>query len=102
MNPIEMSKEVLTAINHSYELASYATPELRGLFNEWLGEIELRVIDFVGKRNRVDPRELASHFTLTTESILFVLGKLAREGKISMEAKGRARGKLHILKREQS
>ena len=102
MNPIEMSKEVLTAISHSYELASYATPELRGLFNEWLGEIELRVIDFVGRRNRVDPQELATHFKLTAESILFVLGKLAREGKISMEDKGTTRGNLHLLKGEQS
>ncbi len=97
-----MSQEVLSSINHSYELASYATPELRGLFNEWLGEIELRVTDFVNKRNRGDPKELAAHFKLTTESILFVLGKLAREGKISMQAKGRAKGNLHLLKREQS
>ena len=93
-----MSKEVLTAISHSHELASYATPELRGLFNEWLGEIELRVTAFVDKRNRVDPQELASHFKLTTKSILFVLGKLAREGKISMVAKGKANGNLHLLK----
>ena len=95
-----MSKEVLAAINHSYELASYATPELRGLFNEWLGEIELRVIDFVGKRNRVDPRELAARFNLTTKSILFILGKLVREGKINMEAKGRLTGNMHLLQRK--
>lgn len=100
MNPIEMSKEVLSAINHSYELASYATPELRGLFNDWLGEIELRVIDFVGARNRVDPREPASHFNLTTESIIFVLSKLVREGKINMEAKGKPTGNIHLLRRK--
>lgn len=100
MNPIDMSKEVLSAINHSYELASYATPELRGLFNDWLGEIELRVIAFVNRRQQADPKELADHFKLTTESIIFVLGKLAREGKISMEAKGKAKRNLHLLKRE--
>lgn len=97
-----MSKEVLTAINHSYELASYATPELRSLFNDWLGEIELRVINFVSRRNRVDPQELAAHFKLTAESIIFVLGKLAHEGKITMETKGKATGNLHLLKREKS
>jgi hypothetical protein len=97
-----MSKEVLSSINHSYELASYATPELRGLFHDWLGEIELRVIDFVSRRNRVDPQELAAHFKLTTESIIFILGKLAREGKVTMEAKGTATGNLFLLKREGS
>jgi len=102
VNPIEMSKEVLTAISHSYELGSYATPELRSMFHDWLGEIELRIIDFLGSRNRVNPQELANHFKLTTESIIFILGKLAREGTISMEAKGKARGNLHLLKRENS
>ncbi len=91
MNPVEMSREVLNAISHSYELASYATPELRGLFNDWLGEIELRVKDFIDRHKRVDPQELATHFALTIESILFILGKLAREGKISMEVKGRTK-----------
>jgi hypothetical protein len=36
----EMSKEVISVINHSYELATYSTPELRRLFADWLGEIE--------------------------------------------------------------
>lgn len=97
-----MSKEVLAAISHSYELGSYATPELRSMFNDWLGEIELRVKDFVGRRSRVDPRELATHFKLTTESILFILGKLAREGKITMEAKGKAEGNLRLFNRKKS
>ncbi len=94
-----MSREVLAAISHSYELAPYATHELRGLFNDWLGEIELRVIDFVNKRNRVDPKELSSHFKLTTESIIFVLGKLEREGKITTNIKGKSTASLRLLKR---
>ncbi len=95
-----MSKEVLSAINHSYDLASYTTLELRGLFNDWIGEIELRVVAFVNKRQQADPQELADHFKLTTKSIIFVLGKLAREGRITMEAEDKAKGKLHLLKRE--
>jgi len=102
VNPIEMSKEVLATIHHSYELASYATPELRGLFNDWLGEIEVRVMDFVNSRKRIDPQELAAHFKLTTESIIFMLGKLAREGKITLAARGNRTGKLHLLKRKES
>ena len=102
MNPVEMSKEVLAAISHSYELASYATPELLGMFNDWLGEVELRVIDFVTMRGRVDPQELANHFRLTTESIIFILGKLAREGKITMEAKGKTTNNLRLINRQKS
>ena len=82
-----MSKEVLNAISHSYELASYATPELCDLFNDWLGEIELRGVDFVNRHKLVDPQKLATYFTLTIESILFILGKLAREGKTPWKPK---------------
>lgn len=88
MNPVEMSKEVISAISHSYELATYSTPELRGLFNDWLGEIEREVMEFLMDRNRVDPDDVAQHFRLERESVIFILGKLAREGKISIQASG--------------
>lgn len=88
MNPIEMSKEVLSAISHSYELATYSTPELRGLFNDWLGEIEQEVLEFLKNRNEVDPNEVSEHFRLELESVIFILSKLAREGKINMQASG--------------
>lgn len=100
MNPVEMSKEVLNAISHSYELASYATPELRGMFHDWLGEIELRVVNFINQRHRVDPQELSIHFKLTKESMLFILGKLAREERITMEATGRAENNLRLINEE--
>ncbi len=88
MNPVEMSKEVISAISHSYELATYSTPELRGLFNDWLGEIEREVIEFLADRNKVDPDEVAGHFRLERESVIFILSKLAREGKINLQASG--------------
>lgn len=88
MNPVEMSKEVISAISHSYELATYSTPELRGLFNDWLGAIEREVIEFLADRNKVDPDEVAGHFRLERESVIFILSKLAREGKINLQASG--------------
>ncbi len=88
MNPVEMSKEVISAISHSYELATYSTPELRGLFNDWLGEIEREIMEFLTDRNRVVPDEVAEHFRLQRESAIFILSKLAREGKINIQASG--------------
>lgn len=88
MNPLEMSKEVLSAISHSYELATYSTPELRELFNDWLSEIEQEVLKFLKDRNRVNHDEVAGHFRLKRESVIFIMSKLAREGKINMQASG--------------
>lgn len=88
MNPVEMSKEVISAVSHSYELATYSTPELRGLFNDWMSEIEKEIVVFLTDREKVDPDEVASYFKLNRESVLFILGRLAREEKIKMQAWG--------------
>ncbi len=83
-----MSKEVISAISHSYELATYSTPELRGLFNDWLGEIEREIIEFLSEKDTVDPDEVSKHFRLERESAIFILSRLAREGKINLQASG--------------
>ncbi len=88
MNPTEMSKEVLSAVSQSYELATYSTPELRGLFNDWVYSIEQEILDFLKGHKKVDPDEVAKHFKLSRESVIFMLSKLAREGKIRMQASG--------------
>lgn len=98
MNPIEMSKEVLAAISHTYELASYSTSELRSLFNDWLEEIERLVIAFVNDRNKADPDEIAVHFKLQRDSAIFILSKLALEGKITMQATGNKSSKVKLLR----
>ena len=100
MNPIEMSKEVLAAISHTYELASYSTPELRSLFNDWLEEIERLVVAFVNDRNKADPDEIASHFKLKRDSSIFILSKLALEGKITMQATGNGASKIRLLRKK--
>jgi hypothetical protein len=83
-----MSKEVLSAVSQSYELATYSTPELRGLFNDWMNSIEQEILGFLRGRRKVDPDAIAGHFRLSRESVIFILGKLAREGKIRMQASG--------------
>ena len=94
-----MSKEVLAAINHTYELSSYTTPELRNLFNEWLTEIEQLITAFVNKKNRVDPDEVAREFKLQRDSVIFIISKLAREGRITMQATTTAKNKIRPLRK---
>lgn len=85
---MEMSKEVLSVVSHSYEVATYSTPELRGLFNDWMGAIEQEIVGFLKDRVTVDPGEVAARFHLKPESVIFILSKLASEGKIRMQASG--------------
>ena len=96
MNPLEMSKEVIAAISHTYELASYSTSELRNLFDDWLSAIEQLVVDFVNRQKKADPDKIAAHLNLKRTSAIFVLSKLAREGKITMQASGNGERKSNI------
>ncbi len=94
-----MSKEVLAAISNTYELSSYATPELKNLFNDWLTEIEQLITAFVNEKNRVDPDEVARQFKLQRDSVIFIISKLAREGRITMQATTTDKGKIRPLRR---
>lgn len=84
-----MSKEVLSAISYSYELATYSTTELRGLFNEWLKEIEKEVLIFLKGKERIEPEAVAEYFRLERESAVFILNKLSREGSIDVGVSGK-------------
>lgn len=99
----------MAAISTTYELASYSTPELRSLFDDWLSEIEHLVVDFVNTRKKADPEQIGARLNLQPESVLFILSKLAREGKITLQASGNGftvrkdtdKGKIQLLRKKQ-
>jgi len=99
----------MAAISYTYELASYSTPELRSLFDDWLGEIEHMVIDVVHTQKKADPDQIGARLNLQPNSVIFILSKLAREGKINMQASGngfaarkdKGKGKIQQLRKGQ-
>jgi hypothetical protein len=66
------------------KLGTYATPEVRTLFEDWTKEMEQIVLDFVREAATPDPEEIARHLNLSKESALFFISKLAREGKVKV------------------
>ena len=94
-----MSKEVLAAISHSYELSSYAPPEVQNLFDDRLTEIECLITAFVNRKNQVDPDEVAREFKLKRDSVFFIISKLAREGKITMQATTKKENNIRQLRK---
>ncbi len=84
--PMDMCKKMIGNIGKASDLASYATGELHNLFEEWLGQINDEVADFIQKEGTADPDTLAEKFKLSRESIHFILGRLAQKGKITLRA----------------
>lgn len=51
-----------------------------------MGAIEREILGYIKNKGKVDPDEIAGHFRLEKGSVIFMLGKLAREEKIKMQA----------------
>lgn len=84
--PWDMCRMMMSHMGRSSELASYATPELRGLFEEWLSQIEEEIKTDIEKSGSANPEELAGKYKLGKDSIHFILGKLAQKEKINLKA----------------
>jgi hypothetical protein len=80
--PWDMCKEMMSGIKETANTAKFATAELRGLFDEWCQQIEQEILNFVKEKNSIDVKELSEKFSLSEESIKYLLGRLASKNLI--------------------
>lgn len=85
-NPMDMCRTMMTGMNKTGEMATYATPEIRALFEEWSVQIEEEILEYIKKTGSIDPENLSEQFKLSRASIDYFLVKLAGKGKISLKA----------------
>lgn len=83
-NPAAMCQAMMTSVGKSAELAAYATPEVRTLFEEWARSVQDEVLATLRARGPLDLASLAAALKISPESALFFLGKLVREGKATI------------------
>lgn len=62
---------------------AYGTPEIKALFEEWVKLLEDEIIEFITGNAGAQPAAIARAVKLSEESVLFFLGKLIREGRIT-------------------
>ncbi len=84
LNPMTMCRAMLTSITKSAEMAAYATPEVRTLFEEWAQSVESEILDLLKGKGPLDLKQLAGHLKVSPESTLYFLGKLVREEKVTI------------------
>jgi hypothetical protein len=88
-NPMEMCQKMMGNMGKSSELAAYATPEVRALFEDWAEQIENEILAFIKTNNNTDPDKIAEHFKLSKDSINFFITKLSQKGKINIKAEAK-------------
>jgi hypothetical protein len=85
-NPAAMCQAMMTSVGKAAEMAAYATPEVRTLFEEWARSVEDEVLAALKARGQLDLATLAGALKISPESVLYFLGKLVRAGKVTIDA----------------
>lgn len=80
--PWDMCCEMMTGIKETANTAKFATAELRGLFDEWCQQIENELLDYAKEKGSIRVDEMAEKFSLSEESIRYLLGRLASKNLI--------------------
>jgi hypothetical protein len=86
LSPAAMCQAMMTSVGKAAEMAAYATPEVRTLFEEWARSVEDEVLAALRSRGPLDLAALAGALKISPESALYFLGKLVREGKATIGA----------------
>jgi len=84
-NPMEMCQKMFASIGRSSEIATFATPEIRGLFEDWVQQMEEEILGFIQQTGSVDSGALSDKFKLSKESITYFLTRLAQKQKINFK-----------------
>lgn len=81
---MQMGQQMAGAVTESASMASFATPELRGLFEEWTKAVEEEIVALLKEKGSSEPSEIAAKLKISEESALFFIGKMARERKLKI------------------
>ena len=81
---MQTGQQMAGAVTESASMASFATPELRGLFEEWAKAVEEEIVAFLREKGSSEPSEVAARLKISEESVLYFIGKMAREGRLKI------------------
>jgi hypothetical protein len=87
LNPMEMCTQMMSSMRQSSEIATFATPEIRNLFEEWVRQIEEEIEQYIAKNATIEPEIISSHFKISKDSAIYFLSRLAQKGKITINVK---------------
>ncbi len=83
-NPMAMCQAMLASVTKAADMAAYATPEVRTLFEEWAQTVEAEVLARLKKHDGIDLAALAAELKISPESALYFLGRLVHDGKATI------------------
>ena len=86
-SPMDMCRKMMSSMGEGQNIESFATPELRNLFNDWIQQINEEILGFVQTHQSASVEQVAEHLKLSANSVAYLFGTLAQEGKVRLTAK---------------
>jgi len=94
MMPMQMCRMMTDSVARAAEMATWATPELRALFDDWAGQVREELLTKLTEQGgEVGLAEIGAQLQLSADSVAFLLFGLAREGKVSLKVSATPPGK---------
>lgn len=87
-----VSARVLDSIVTASQVASENTPEMRGLFAQWLELIGSELLSTTGEENFINPEAAAAEIGITPETVISLALALHRQGRIKITSLNIERG----------
>ena len=81
---MQMGQQMAGAVTESTSMATFATPEVRGLFEVWAKAVEEEIVAFLKEKGSSEPSDISAKLKISEESALFFIGKMAREKKLKI------------------
>ena len=83
---MNMSQRMAGAIDEtqirSSSVTPDATPEINGLFEEWLSSVEDEILEILTKENFLTPSGIAAKLKISEKTVNFFIDKMRKEGKL--------------------
>lgn len=85
MNPMQMCRMMSESVARASEQATWATPELRALFDDWVAQVKDELVASLAEIGEgADLATLGERLRLDVNSVAFLVTALAREGKVHL------------------
>ena len=85
-NPMDMCRQMMSSMGEGHSNESFATPELRNLFKDWVIQINEEIMGFMQTQQSAGAKQIAEHLKISENSVIYLLGALAQEGKVKLTA----------------
>jgi hypothetical protein len=86
--PWDMCRKMMARMGFAGGPESDSTPEINELFEEWAGQIEQEILEFIKPSGSIDLEKISAHFKLSKEAAASLLTRMAEKGKIAFQKEG--------------